>query len=404
MTTALPAWFTGPVLLAIAAILAVRYRWFNGTRLESYLNNALAFLFLCNLLRENAIQQLLNRHGIVDVATARILSLAVAILAAAEFLGFVAVWARPEKYMHRHRNALHRGAAWLLAAAFLAAAEPARRAGQTLEEYGGWSSVAAWALLVTNLVVLAAQILRMSITELRKGTLKRRERVVALVGVGLGTAIGLTSLDAVVQAALDQLGVYDATPGLIKIHGTNIFFETVAVAALAAMPLAVSAFGLIAMDGTSRAWRALQPLRTELQAVVPPTTFTLNNPSRRKTTLDLHQTNVAIRDSILLLRPYFRELDPVRVAECQRRHSIRPAHRRYAEQAMQLADALAARAAGDPPAEREAPSVIPLKRSGDLEDEATAMLRLTRWWDCATESAAEHRRELELTRTTSAAS
>ena len=201
MTTALPAWITAPVLLLVALVVGARYLWFNSTRMEHYLNNALALLWLSNLLRENGIEQILDHHGVMSVTTAQQLSLAVAIGAAAEFMGFVAVWADPEKYTTGHRNTLHRGLAAALAVAFMVAATPAREAGQTLEDFGGWSSVAAWAFLIANLVMLAVQIVRMSVTELRRGNLKRRELLVTISGIGLGVAIGGTSINA-----LDRYG------------------------------------------------------------------------------------------------------------------------------------------------------------------------------------------------------
>lgn len=390
MTTALPAFITWPALTMMLIVVGARYRWFNSGRLEFYFNNTLATLVLSNLLRENAVQQFFDRHGIMTVTTTQQLSLAVVIFTAAGFMGFVEVWANPERYMEHHTNWRNRGLALVLAVAFLIAGTPARRAGMTLEEYGGWSSVAAWAFLITNLLMLAVQILRMSIAEMRASR-KHRDRLVSLAGFGIGVIVGVTSLNALVLALIKQFGWADTTDLMLQIHGTNIFFEAVLVTGLAGLPIAVTMSGRIALDATSRSWRALQPLREDLEAVVPATTFTLHNTKRRKTNLDLHQTNVAIRDAILQLRPYFRTLDPRRVEECQRSSAALLGQRRYAEQALQLSDALAARAAGEPPAEVEAPSLITLKRSADLEDESVEMLRLARWWDCAKESTARNR-------------
>lgn len=398
MTTALPALITWPALTVMVIVVVVRYVWFNATRMEAYLNHTLALLVFSNVLRERAIQDFLAGHGLMSVTTAQQLSLAVVIFAAAEFMGFVAVWADPVRYMERHRNLVHRVMALALAAGFLIAAGPARRAGMTLEEFGGWSSVLAWALLITNLVMLAAQILRMSLAEVRSG-LKSRDRLVAMAGVGLGVVIGTTSLNALVLALLDQLGIAETTPLMLQVHGTNIFFEAVAVTALASLPIVMSASGVLAQDGPSRFWRALQPLLNDLEDVVPPTTFRIRSGRRRKTNLDLHQTNVAIRDAILALRPYFREIEPERMAEVARWTS-RPRQREGAIWAVYLADALAARAAGDPPNTDEdtaAAVTAVVQQARDLEDETTEMLRLARWWDRAKTSTAEYRRTLTTT-------
>lgn len=388
MTTAAPSWLTWPALVAITIIVLARYRWFNTTRMEVFFNNALATMLVSNLLRESAIQTLLEHHGVMTISTARLLSLAVTILGAGEFIAFVAVWAHPEKYTASYHNLLNRCLSVALAIAFMVAAEPARRAGQTLEDFGGWSSILAWALLITNLVVLAFQILRISITELVRGGLKPRERMVTVAGIGIGLAIGASSINALVTAILGEFGLVDSASILTWIHSRCIFYETVATAAIAAVPLAMAASGALALDGTSRRWRALQPLRRDLAAVVPATTFQIENPRRRKSALELHQTNVAIRDSILLLLPHFRDVEPARVAQFHHRFTIHQGRQRfYAEQALRLADALTARAAGDPPANVEGARMPVLKRSADLEDEAAELLRLARWWERALESA-----------------
>ncbi len=389
MTTSLPAWITWPALTLILVVVLARYRWFNSTKMETIFNNFLAIALLSNLLRERAIEQFLDRNGILSVTASQQLSLVVVIFAAAVFMGFIELWANPEASVTRFGNRFQLGLAAALAAAFLAAATPARRAGQTLEEFGGWSSVLAWLFLVTNLVMFAFKILHMSIAELRSAALKRRERLIAIAGVGIGLMIGLTSLEAPVVAVLGQLGMVDSASILTRTNGLTIFIETVAVAVLAAVPLAVSVAGMMGGDATSRSWRKLQPMRSDLAAVVPTTTVIIASSRRRKSTLDLHQTNVAIRDSILQLLPYVRDLDHHAAAEYRRGLSVvRPSQRRYAEQALRLADALAARAAGEPPAEVESTSGIALKRSADLEDETTEMLRLARWWTFAKSAGA----------------
>ena len=307
-------------------------------------------------------------------------------------MGFATMWQNQEKYLLHYSNWRYRVLAVVLSVAFLVVAAPARRAGKTLEQYGGWLGAAACALLITMFVLLSWRILKMAFHELRAADIRPRERAIGIAGTVLGVAIGGSSLNAQVWAVLDALGVADSEHYLSSIHGSNVFFETMAVAALAAVPLVVSAAGLVAMDGISRSWRLLQPLRRELAEVVPlANPVDVSNPRGRKTILDLHLTNVAIRDSILQLRPHFLELDPVRVDECQRHFRSRINQRIYAEQALRLADARAAHMADDAFPAAAAPSVLDLVRSASLETETTEMVRISRWWDCATLAAEERR-------------
>lgn len=151
----------------------------------------------------------------------------------------------------------------------------------------------------------------------------------------------------------------------------------------------------LAGDPTSRAWRALQPLREDLAAVVPPTTPICDSPSRRKSTMELHQTDVAIRDSILQLRPYFRDVDPEQMAQCHRSEFIEPDQIPCVKMALQLAEALASRAAGEPPAQTPAISLLAMRRLADLEDDTAQMRRLVRWWPLVTEVVKKRRGRID---------
>lgn len=392
MSAQVREWLYGPLLIFLGITVAARYRWFNHTRAENYLNNFLALLLISNLLRNPHVEQALEKWGVLSAGSAQLLSLAVATVSAAEFMGFASVWSNPEKHTptNPHTNWTFRGLAVVLGLAFMVVVDPERPTGKPLDSVGDWLSVGAWLFLIVNLIGLSYQVLRMAIAELSRTDLKPREQVVTFVGLAVGASLAVTSLDAVTMATRGELDLVNASTILTWTQGRSVFYETTAVTALAAAPLMLSAASAMAMDGISRHWRALQPLREDLAEVVPATTFLVVNPRRRKSTLDLHQTNVAIRDSMLQLLPHFREVDPARVIE-MRRFTIQKHSLRYAELALRLADARAARAAGDPPTGAEGANAIGLRRTTDLEAESTEMLRLARWWSSAVKSAAAHR-------------
>ncbi|RDH75376.1 hypothetical protein DVS77_27125 [Mycolicibacterium moriokaense] len=388
MTTSVPAYLTWPLLVFMVVVVAIRYAFFNSSQYETYLNHTLALMVTSNLLREHAIQTVLADHTPVSITAAQQLSLAVMIFAAAEFLGFVTLWTARSPELTRRRQRYHRAAAAVLAIGFLIAATPARRAGQTLEEFGGWYSVAAWALLTGIFIALAYRLLKMAIKELLRPDAKPRERLLAAGGFVIGIAVGSTSVDAVILAAVEELGWLHTVDFRLNLHGSNIFWETVGVSLIAAVPAAKAITARIGLDATSRHWRQLQPLRADMIHAVPAIAFELHTSSdrRQKTPLDLHQTTVQIRDAILQLRAYFQDTSQAQADAYLQRYAISPSHRDAALSALQLAHAVHAKQAGASPATVDT-AVILQSRSTNLEQETAELLRLARWWSHARQEA-----------------
>lgn len=372
----------------MVGIVIARYVHFNSTQHETYLNNTLALMVLSNLMREGAFEQYLAHHGLLTVTAAQQLSLAVMVFAAAEFMGFITLWARlsPEQTRRRHR--FHRAAATVLAVAALIAAAPAREAGQTLEEFGGWRVVLAWSLFVAMYMALAAQLLRMTAREVFRSGARRGERLLAISGFGLGVAVGATSIDAVVLAVLEQLGWVHSVEFRLSLHGSNIFWETVAACAFGAVPLVLTLCGRAGLDATSRHWRRLQPLRVALTTAVPSSVFELRMPNtrRQKTELDLHQTTVQLLDANLRLRVYFPGIDHAAERGFLQRFSVPEKHHDSAVLAFRLACAIHAKARGVTPAPFDM-QVVHESRSDSLEAETDKFLRVAQWWSKAQQAA-----------------
>lgn len=381
MTATVPAILAWPLLAFMGSVVLLRYAFFNHSLWERYLNHTLALMFASNLIRERAVQDLLDNAGIMTITTAQQLSLALMIFTAAEFMGFITMWSRLSPHDVRRRQRYHRLAAILLTIAFFIAAAPARAAGQTLEVYGGWSSVLAWSLYVFLLCVLAIQLIGMCLKELLKPNARRHEKMLAASGIMIGLSIGVTSIEAPVLAALEELGWLYSRDYRISLHGFIFFTESVGANVLAAMPFLLATAARAGFDSTTRRWRRLQPLRDSMITAVPEAAFELKVPStsRRKTALDLHQTTVQIRDAILQLRPYFRDV-PIAVTDrFIAAHSVPGEHRHDAANALQLAYAVRAKAEGIPPSPIDSATVLQ-SRSTNLDEETEELLRLARWW------------------------
>lgn len=389
MTSTVPAEFAWPLLLFMAAVLQLRYMFFNNSQWEKYLNHTLTYMLAANLLREHAVQLWLQDSGIAPVTVSQQISLALMIFCAAEFMGFITLYTGISSAQARKRQRYHRAAALVATFGFFIAATPARDASQTLEDHGGWWSVAAWSIYVAILVVLAVQLMWMCVKEIRQPRARRHEKMLAISGIAIGVSIGITSLEAPVLAAVEEIGWMYSRDYRSMLHGFIFFLESVGANVLAFLPFLVVAAGRIGLDATSRHWRRLQPLREDMIAAVPGVAFDLSttNTARRKTAMDLHQTTVQIRDAILQLRNYFPDPTALRVGRFMREHHVPAEEHGVVLTALQLSDAVRAKASGAAPATVDS-AVVSKSRSTTLEDETSELLRLAHWWSHIPRNAA----------------
>lgn len=383
MTASVPAWLAWPLIAAMAAVITVRYKWFNKTLYENYFNNTLLLMLVAQLLRERAVEQLLERTAVMTVTMAQHLSLVLVFFMAGEFMGFITLWAQlsPEETRRRHRY--HRAAAVILAAAFFVATTRARVNGQLLEVSGGWDNVIAWGIYAVLPVALGVQMVQMSIKESRRPDAKRRERLVAASGAVIGAAIGVTTLIAMALELFGELGWVDSLNYRLDTHAYIFFWEAIGAAAVSAVPIGLAIGTYLGMDEHGRSWRQLQSLRQDMTAALPDALFDLQSSRSRRgnAELRLHQTTIQIRDAILQLRPYYTGLS----AETQQRfiqqYSVPDSDHDAARAALQLAAAVRAKGADIEPSP-DGPQIVQ-SYSTNLDEDAAELLALARWWPLA---------------------
>ncbi|MDP7739698.1 hypothetical protein QXL92_33770 [Mycobacterium paragordonae] len=98
---------------------------------------------------------------------------------------------------------------------------------------------------------------------------------------------------------------------------------------------------------------------------------------------------IEIRDSILQLRPYFDNIDPDEQAAFLASSKVPAVDHSAAIQALHLAHAARAKAAGCTPKPVDiAPAVR--SRSTTLDEEAAELLKLTKWWAPAWAATQHH--------------
>jgi hypothetical protein len=308
------------------------------------------------------------------------------IFACGEFIGFTMLWNRisPEETRRRHR--FYRPAAIALSVAFLAVGTRARVAGLPLEVSGGWDAILALSVYLTAVVILVAQLIWMFGSELLKAT-DNRELLLAAAGIFAVVATAAACLEAMVLAVTDQLGWTHTVGFRLRVHGSEFLWIAAIVYLFGAVPLAVRLHSHLGLDRISRTWRTLQPLRLSMAAAAPESSFDLKHDDRRfqKTTLQLHQTVIEIRDAILRLRHYVRNTAPHELAQFLERYSVPANERGSATNALELAYAAKAKIAGDRP---ETPDIalVVSSQSTSLYEEAADLLALAKWWTPALEA------------------
>lgn len=385
MTSTIPGWIAWPVIASMAIILALRYTRFNNGFYDNYLNNTLAWMLITQLLREHLVEQLLARAALMSITLAQHLSMATMSFIAAEFMGFVTTWAGLPAEEMRRRQRHHRLMAIAFVTAFLAVTTRSRVNGQILEIAGGWDNVLAWALFSAMPVTLSILMSRMCVTEFRRQSAAPRERLLSVGAAIIAAIVGVNCLAAVLMAALEELGWAHTIDYRLKTHPVFFFLVAAGTAAAAAVPCVLALSARLGLDETSRSWRQLQRLRSDMTKAVPESMFELKNDDQRhrqKTMLQLHQTSVEIRDAMLQLRPYFHAIDPSLQTRFLQTHAIPASHCEEAIFALQLAAAVHRKATAGEDAETSAvdPTLIAKSRSASLDEEIAELLRISRWW------------------------
>ena len=385
MNASVPDTIAWPVITFMALVLVARFRYCRTNLYESYFSNLLGFLMLAQCLRERQVEVFVSRSGFITATTLQQLGFAAMIFACTEMVGFTMLWKRLSPADTRRSHRYYRLAAVILSAAFLIAATRARVAGQPLEVSGGWDGILAWGFYLAMVLILGARVVWMFAAELRK-RIRSRELLLATGGLLLGLLTASVSTEAMVLAVTEQLGWTRTVKFRLWFHGFEFFYQAFFVFLLGSVPLMVRLFACLGLDRISRAWNSLQPLRTSMTRVVPESRFNIEHKDRRyqKTTLQLHQTVIEIRDAILQLRPYFRDVAAHELASFLKTYSVPIRAQRAATHAFQLAHAASAKSVG---AEAESPdmALVVRSRSTTLDEEAADLLALAKWWARAAE-------------------
>ena len=383
----MPGIIAWPLIVFMTLVVVGRCRWFNNNNLyERYFNNTLAFLLLAQILREHLVQNMLVRTSFMTMPGTWQLGTAVFGYSVTELIGFSLLWSGMSEAETRRRHRYYRLAGVLLIAGMLICGTRARLAAEPLELTRGWDSLTTLTCLTTMLMVLATRVIWSSLRELRT-VRSGRERVIALSLLSMGlVAVGVVLQEAALQI-FDQLGWTHTANYRQQSHAAGLFFGILSPFLIGAVPLAMKLLGALGLDPISRSWCKLQPLRQAMRTAVPDNVFDFDDdePGRRKSKLQLHQSVVEIRDAILGLRPYFCEITDHHVTRFLDEPNAVPARDHDAAiGALRLAHAAKTKAAGITLETLDVYSApIVASRAATLEQEAAELVTLAKWWPAA---------------------
>lgn len=386
----MPGIIAWPLIAFMTLILAGRYRWCNNNLYDRYFNSTLVFMLLAQLLREHLVQNILVRTALMTMPGTWQLGTAVMSYSYTEFIGFTMLWSGISEAETRSKHKYYRLGAVLLVVGLFIFGTRARYAAESLEFTTGWDSVTTLTCVTGTLVVVGARVVWHSLRELRIAS-RRRERLIAVSTLAMGLAgVGNVVQEAALQIS-DQLGWTHTADFRQQYHASGLFFMILSVFMTAAVPLAVKLRRSLGLDPVSRSWAKLQPLRRALRTVVPECVFNADDdePGRRKTVLHLHHTVVEIRDAMLGLRPYFREIPDRELNRfLPKPHAVPARERDAATAALRLARAVATKAAGGTPEPIDSALVV-ASQASTLHQEAAELVALATWWPAAC-AATEH--------------
>ncbi|MGV0583800.1 MAB_1171c family putative transporter [Mycobacteroides chelonae] len=385
MTSAIPGFISWPVVACFVLVLAFRWRWLNTGLAARHRNRALTYLAATHLASEPQVQHLLATTIPTTAGTTSQIPLALLLLTCPEVIGIIAMTdgIDPDTLILGYRH--YRIATVVTITALYFVAISPRRQDQPIALASDNSEVLAAAIWSVLSVTAAAVILWQLTKNLRHTRTTTAQRLIAVELSAIAALICLPGLSVFTLALLERLHLAHTLPVRQAIYSYASFSALLAALPLALGPCFVAAQALLHRDNNGRTWQKLQPLWTDLTTAYPDTI--LNEPPQRfqpVTDFQLHRIIIEIRDALLQLAPHITELtdtDRQQLAQACRQSAVDQS----AQQALQIANALAHPTSTDPSSTHSAP----LATTATREDELTQLIDLATWWPTTKHIAAQ---------------
>ncbi|MEU8894822.1 MAB_1171c family putative transporter [Nocardia sp. NPDC048505] len=367
MTSAIPNVIQWPTFGFVALVLAGRYLLVAQSTLDRLATRALLFGLLCDLLRNDRVQEFIAAtlwmfdHASV-INFARQASFGPLLLSIMCLYGMARIAvAHSDDSPRQWRR--YDAVALIATAVMLVAGTPARAHDMLIDEYHGWPAVIVWFAYYSVLAVSSLSIITIMVGELRGGDNTGRETAVYLVVL---TYFGVLALESIYMPARTLVAVLSGSPAAdptMQSKALSAFIALAVGAAILTVPLFGAILARTGWDRPGRYCRRLRPLWRDLTDVYPE--VVLDRPTADSVS-QLHRMTMEIRDCLVRLNHYAPQ------AHTEARADDPAA---YADR---VAAAIAAKQGGGQPVPLHRP--VPTARRRDLTAELDQLVELARIW------------------------
>ncbi len=373
MTSPVPAWISWPILILMALTLVVRVAWLNSSIIDRLTTRSLIIGWFGLVLRERAVQDAIRQlpKPLGDVALFQQLTFCCIVMIVMTIYGMSRLWVGADPSTVWKRQRIYDAIGLALSAVILISGTPSRKAGELIDQYLGWPAVVLWTAFYAPLLYVAVAVMSIFVREARHPDTAVREK--ALYGLAIAIAVGL----ALVAVSTPILTLQEVLTGSgsadpeMHVKALTFFLAVAGSLIMGAVPVAAVLRAKLGQDRISKNLKEIELLWQDMTDQFPEVRTADSRQS--DPAMKLHRKIIEIHDAARRLSKWnastlSTESDPLQLNA----ESI----------AAELAQAYAAKNAGQTPPERYELLTVLAQRSGAYDLTATSddLVDVARAW------------------------
>ncbi|AMY56368.1 MAB_1171c family putative transporter [Rhodococcoides fascians] len=375
MTSPVPAWISWPIIVLMALTLVVRVAWLNSSIIDRLTTRSLVIGWFALVLRESAVQDAI-RHlpkPLGDVALFQQLTFCCIVMVVMAIYGMSRLWVGSDPSAVWKRQRVYDAIGLALSAVILISGTPSRKAGELVDQYLGWPAVVLWTAFYAPILFVAVAVMRIFLREARHPDTAVREK--ALYGLAIAIAVGLALVAVSTPILTFQevlTGSGSADPEM-HVKALTFFLAVAGSLIMGAVPVGAVLRAKLGQDRISRNLKEIELLWQDMTDQFPEVRTTDSRQSQSDPAMKLHRKIIEIHDAARRLSKWnastlSTESDALQLNA----ESI----------AAELAQAYAAKTAGQVPPERYELLMVLAQRSGAYDLTATSddLVDVARAW------------------------
>ncbi|WP_032391680.1 MAB_1171c family putative transporter [Rhodococcoides fascians] len=375
MTSPVPAWISWPIIVLMALTLVVRVAWLNSSIIDRLTTRSLVIGWFALVLRENAVQDAI-RHlpkSLGDVALFQQLTFCCIVMVVMAIYGMSRLWVGADPSAVWKRQRVYDAIGLALSAVILISGTPSRKAGELVDQYLGWPAVVLWTAFYAPILFVAVAVMRIFVREARHPDTAVREK--ALYGLAIAIAVGLALVAVSTPILTFQevlTGSGSADPEM-HVKALTFFLAVAGSLIMGAVPVLAVLRAKLGQDRISKNLKEIELLWQDMTDQFPEVRTADSRQSQSDPAMKLHRKIIEIHDAARRLSKWnastlSTESDALQLNA----ESI----------AAELAQAYAAKTAGQMPPERYELLTVLAQRSGAYDLTATSddLVDVARAW------------------------